>query len=91
MRRWDKEQQNKCIMKKWNEKVAKWKKNITADELCQGLPDIIYKYMEYVNNLGFYQKPNYSMLRKMFEIDYFGGDFEQYQQKSVPFDWEMKK
>ena len=47
--------------------------------------------MEYVNNLGFYQKPNYSMLRKMFEIDYFGGDFEQYQQKSVPFDWEMKK
>ena len=54
MRRWDKEESNKKRIKKWNIEVANWKKNISADELCEGLPDIIWKYVEYVNNLTFF-------------------------------------
>lgn len=39
----------------------------TADELCDGFPSQFKRYMDYVRGLAFEEKPNYKMLRGLFE------------------------
>ena len=43
------------------------KENTTIESLCEDLPDCVYKYMTYVRNLRFEEKPNYKMLRGLFD------------------------
>ena len=43
------------------------KNNTTLEELCEGLPDCFIQYMNYVRKLKFEQKPDYKMLRFLFE------------------------
>lgn len=37
------------------------------DELCQGLPEPFYEYINYCRKLKFNEKPDYSVLRNMFK------------------------
>lgn len=43
----------------------KLRKSISNLELTRGLPKEILKYMDYVDNLGFYEKPDYEYLQKL--------------------------
>ena len=47
-------------------KIYLMKKNIKESELCAGLPVEIYKFLKYVQNLDFEEKPNYDYLRSLF-------------------------
>ena len=40
--------------------------NINLKDLCNNLPNEVYKYMTYCKNLTFYQQPNYEYLRNLF-------------------------
>lgn len=43
------------------------KQETTVESLCEGLPECCRKYMTYVRNLRFEEKPNYKMLRGLFD------------------------
>ena len=43
------------------------KKNTPVEELCSGLPEEIYKFLKYVKELDFEQKPDYEYLRSLFK------------------------
>ncbi|PXF40375.1 Casein kinase 1-like protein 1 [Gracilariopsis chorda] len=47
-------------------KVGELKRNISAEDLCEGMPEIFTKYMKYVRSMAFSEKPCY---------DYFCGEF----------------
>ena len=47
-------------------KICNYKKNISVKELCKGLPNEIECYFNYVRNLKFEEKPNYSYLKNLF-------------------------
>ena len=47
-------------------KIYLMKKNTKDSELCAGLPVEIYKFLKYVQNLDFEEKPNYDYLRSLF-------------------------
>ena len=47
-------------------KIYLMKKNTKESELCAGLPVEIYKFLKYVQNLDFEEKPNYDYLRSLF-------------------------
>ena len=49
-------------------KIYMMKKNITEKELCEGLPEEIYKFLQYVKGLSFEEKPDYNYLRSLFKI-----------------------
>lgn len=46
--------------------ISECKKNITTDQLCQGLPKEIKLYMDHVKSLEFVEKPNYNYLYNLF-------------------------
>lgn len=46
--------------------IFECKKNITMDQLCQGLPKEFKLYMEHVKSLEFTEKPNYNYLYNLF-------------------------
>jgi serine/threonine protein kinase len=52
--------------KKKKKLVENIKENISLDELTQGMPHEYNMYMEYVKNLEYDEKPDYSALKKMF-------------------------
>ena len=41
--------------------------NTTVESLCEDLPECVQKYMIYVRNLRFEEKPNYKMLRGLLD------------------------
>jgi hypothetical protein len=47
-------------------KIYLMKKNTKDSELCAGLPVEVYKFLKYVQNLDFEEKPNYDYLRSLF-------------------------
>ena len=48
-------------------KIYLMKKNITSKKLCKGLPEEIYKLLEYVKELKFEEKPDYNYMRTLFK------------------------
>lgn len=63
--------------------IAKVKMTTTVKELCEGLKPEFFNYMNYVKNLGFYEKPNYSYFRKLFRTLFLKCKYE-YDNK---YDW----
>lgn len=51
--------------RKESSKEIKLKTSI--EELCEGCPQEFAKYMNYVRNLAFDEKPQYSQMREMFK------------------------
>ena len=49
------------------EKIYKMKRKIKPEELCKDLPKQMAEYMEYVQNLGFEEKPDYQYLKNLFK------------------------
>ena len=70
-------------------KIYLMKKNIKEDELCAGLPTEIYKFLKYVQNLDFEEKPNYDYLRSLF-IDLLKKKGITYNERLV-FSWVNPK
>lgn len=63
--------------------IAKIKMSTSVKELCEGLKPEFFSYMNYVKNLGFYEKPNYSYFRKLFRTLFLRCKYE-YDNK---YDW----
>ena len=51
----------------YKKQVFQLKSDTDIDQLCQGCPKQFKQYMKYARSLSFDQKPNYKMLRNMFE------------------------
>ena len=68
--------------------IREKKKEISLDELCEGLPVEFKEFIKYAKNLEFEQKPDYSYLNGLlFKIaDKNGIDIAK-----VKYDWEIKK
>ncbi|CAD8144311.1 unnamed protein product [Paramecium octaurelia] len=64
------------------EKIGLLKKDMSPEELCENLPNPIFKYMKYVKGLSAKVKPNYSQLKELFTITNV--------QPSMPFDWNQR-
>jgi hypothetical protein len=48
-----------------NERIKEKQMDTPIEELCRDLPKEFVTYLEYVRDLGFDQRPNYSYLRKL--------------------------
>ena len=57
------------------------------EELCQGQPVPFKQFMKYVRNLSFEQKPNYKMLRGLFENMFRELNYED----DGKYDWIVRK
>ncbi|MEO0236830.1 MAG: casein kinase 1 family protein [candidate division WOR-3 bacterium] len=66
--------------------VYEAKKNITNEQLCQGLPKEFKLYMDYVKSLDFDEKPNYKFLHSLFN-QLFTRENYVYDYK---YDWNTK-
>ncbi|CAD8137442.1 unnamed protein product [Paramecium pentaurelia] len=74
------------------EKIGQMKEEITLEQLCNGLPSAILKYMKYVKQLQYKQKPDYQSLKSLFInenqisngliFDWNKKDFQEQKQKS---------
>lgn len=79
---------------KINTKHEKWKKicNVKVatqlDNLCRGIPMQFKKYLEYVRNLKFTQKPNYQHLIDLFQE---AADQNDIDLTDVVWDWDKVK
>ena len=73
-------------MKRYKE-VYKIKKTISAEKLCQGLPDEFAKYIKYCRNLEFEQDPNYDYLRNLLHFTLTKNEFKN----DLHFFWITKK
>ena len=40
---------------------------ISSTELCDGIPNEFVEFLEYIKNLGYNEKPEYEMLRHLFD------------------------
>ena len=47
-------------------KIMRMKKEISSEDLCDGLPDEFRMFLDYAKSLGFKEKPDYSSLRLLF-------------------------
>ena len=52
---------------KYYEKIGRKKENISIEELCEGFPEEIAFYFNYVKQLEFEDEPNYNFLAELFE------------------------
>ena len=48
------------------QKILRMKNKITANKLCERIPEEFAKYIDYTRNLQYYEQPNYEMLKKLF-------------------------
>eukprot|EP00929_Paragymnodinium_shiwhaense_P067139 TRINITY_DN33794_c0_g1_i1.p1 TRINITY_DN33794_c0_g1~~TRINITY_DN33794_c0_g1_i1.p1 ORF type:complete len:482 (-),score=138.43 TRINITY_DN33794_c0_g1_i1:85-1530(-) len=58
------------------------KKEVRVDALCSGLPPAFAEYMTYVRAMGYKQRPNYAMLRRLFVKEQ-----QQGQSGATSFPW----
>ncbi|CAD8045667.1 unnamed protein product [Paramecium sonneborni] len=65
------------------QKIGQMKQEITQEQLCQGLPTALLKYMKYVKQMTNKLKPDYSSLKNLFLI-------ENQNNTSLIFDWNKK-
>merc|ERR1712224_1052243 len=47
-------------------KIKETKESVKLADLCGGFPDAFERYLTYSRNLGFTDRPDYVMLRKLF-------------------------
>ena len=66
-------------------KIREIKKNITPEELCQGLPPQIQEYVEYTRNLEYEADPDYNYLKNLFLtiLKHYNWEFDYY------YDWDQ--
>jgi casein kinase I family protein HRR25 len=69
------------------DRIMEKKMSTSLEDLCVGLPTEFCNYMNYVRNLRFDEKPDYSFVRKLFR-DLFIRDGYHYD---YVFDWTVKK
>ena len=60
-------EKQKKAMAEYKKQVFQLKSDTDIDSLCEGCPKQFKQYMRYARSLSFDQKPNYKMLRNMFE------------------------
>jgi serine/threonine protein kinase len=48
-----------------NDKVLQIKIQTTTETLCEGIPEEMIKFLEYCKDLGYDEKPDYKMLRRL--------------------------
>ena len=48
-------------------KILEKKVEISSNELCDGIPKEFAEFLEYIKNLGYNEKPEYEMLRHLFD------------------------
>ena len=65
--------------------IFKLKSTITFEKLCEGLPAEFVSYFQYVFNLPFFQKPNYSYLEELFNKMMK----DQFLKNDNLFDWKL--
>lgn len=63
--------------------IADCKRSTRLEDLCRGLPDGFKEYMQYCRNLAFQERPDYSMLKGIFQ----GILAEQGLEADWRFDW----
>ena len=49
------------------QKILEKKMEISSTELCDGIPNEFVEFLEYIKNLGYNEKPEYEMLRHLFD------------------------
>ena len=49
------------------QKILEKKMEISSTELCDGIPKEFVEFLEYIKNLGYNEKPEYGMLRHLFD------------------------
>ena len=49
------------------QKILEKKVEISSTELCDGIPNEFVEFLEYIKNLGYNEKPEYEMLRHLFD------------------------
>ena len=49
------------------QKILEKKVEISSTELCDGIPKEFVEFLEYIKNLGYNEKPEYGMLRHLFD------------------------
>ncbi|EFY86385.1 hypothetical protein J3459_011148 [Metarhizium acridum] len=69
------------------ELVKQYKKTISVEELCSGLPEEFATYINYTRSLGFQDKPNYAYLRRLFRRLFTSKGFKY----DNVFDWTEKR
>lgn len=69
------------------ELILEKKRNITVEDLCEGLPGGFNSYFIYIRSLGFDDKPKYSYLRKNFDDLFVREGFDH----DNVFDWTILK
>lgn len=58
------------------DKIHEKKKEISIEELCQGLPEEFMTYMHYCRSLEFDERPDYGYLRKLFKDLFYSKGYE---------------
>ncbi|KID72415.1 Casein kinase I hhp1 [Metarhizium brunneum] len=69
------------------ERVKNYKKTLSVEELCSGLPEEFSTYINYTRSLGFQDKPNYAYLRRLFRRLFTSKGFNY----DNVFDWTEKR
>ncbi|KAH0596941.1 hypothetical protein MHUMG1_05249 [Metarhizium humberi] len=69
------------------ERVKNYKKTLSVEELCSGLPEEFSTYINYTRSLGFQDKPNYAYLRRLFRRLFTSKGFKY----DNVFDWTEKR
>ena len=69
------------------EKIFLKKKNISIEELCDGLPMEFKQYFTYCYNLNFSEKPNYRYLESLLLNVFISKNLEM---NKITYDWDFK-
>ena len=69
------------------ERIKQKKISTSNNMLCQGLPNVVEQYFDYVTNLKFEDKPDYNHCRKLFREYLISKALEV----DIYFDWLLKK
>lgn len=68
------------------EAIVEQKKTISAQELCNDLPPVFVRYIEYIRSLRPGDKPRYAMLR-----EWFRSEFRKAYEYDAVYDWTVVK
>ena len=63
--------------------IERKKEEVTIKELCKNVPEAFTKYFQHIQKLGFYDKPDYPKLRKLFQDALWSNGGK----KDYVFDW----
>ena len=69
------------------EEIYKMKKTLTAEKICEGLPEEFIDYLKYCRKLEFEQEPDYNYLKNLFFLILI----KENQKNDLNFFWISKK